>query len=162
MCDCSLMLRIMQCFTFLPILLCCLLLTANSLVHFSHGHYPHVYCTVTDVVLNLTEHRFFYKADRDLHSSCNDIWPLSHNESLLMSSICEEVYDVGHAFTIFYWAGGSNYFHLHYDMMIPLYAAIYHNTTQFQGLENKHVFMPTVETTRLQVVCCVSNDTLNS
>jgi len=37
-------------------------------------------------------------------------------------------------------------------MMIPLYAAIYHNTSEFKGPYVKHVFMPTVETTRLEVV----------
>ena len=136
-------------------LLCCLLITANSSVHMSHGHYPTIYCTFTDVVLNVTARRFFYKADTDLHSSCDyiaDIWPLSHDESLSISSACEEVHEVGHAFTIFYWAASSNYFHLHYDMMIPLYASIYHSTLQLRGPDSKHVFMPTVETVRLQVV----------
>ena len=149
------MLNIIQCSTTFLILLCCLLISANSSVHKSHGHYPPIYCTFTDVMLNVTARRFFYKADTDLHSSCGDIaniWPLSHDESLSISSACEEVYEVGHAFTIFYWGATSNYFHLHYDMMIPLYTAIYHNTLQFKGPDSKHVFMPTVETVRLQVV----------
>jgi len=146
--------NIVQCSTYL-ILLFCLFFTANSSVHINHGHYPSIYCTFTDVILNVTARRFFYKADTDLHSSCGyvaAIWPLSHDESLSISSACKEVHEVGHAFTIFYWDGSSNYFHLHYDMMIPLYAAIYHNTVQFRGPDSKHVFMPTVETMRLQVV----------
>ena len=139
------------------ILLCCLLLTADSSVHRHHGHYPHIYCTFTDVLLNLAERKFVYidKLTLSLHSSCGDIanvWPLKHNESLSISSACEEVHAVGHAFTIFYWAGGSNYYHMHYDMMIPLYAAIYHKAIQLVGPDSRHVFMPTVETRRLQVV----------
>ena len=150
-----LMLRNIHCSVACLILLCCLLLRANSTLHKVLGHYPHQYCTFTDVVLNLTERRFFYKANTDLHSSCDDIaniWPLSHDKSLSISSACEEVHEVGHAFTVFYWGGSSNYFHLHYDMLIPLYAAIYHKTPQFKGPDNNHVFMPTVETTRLQVL----------
>ena len=129
-------------------------MSANSAVHKVSGHYPFIYCTFTDVVLNLTARRFFYQSDSDLHSSCEyvaKIWPLSHDESLSIYSACEEVHEIGHAFTIFYWYGSSNYFHLHYDMLIPLYAAIYHNTPQFKGPDSKHVFMPTVETTRLKV-----------
>jgi len=137
------------------IFLCCLSPAASSSLHFDIGHYPHIYCTLTDVVLNLTQHRFLYKADRDLHTRCNgvaNIWPLSHDESLSISSACKEVHEVGHAFTMYYWAGGSNYFHLHYDMMIPLYAAFYHKTPEIIEPNHKHVFMPTVETSRLQVV----------
>lgn len=136
-------------------LLCCLLTSANSTVLEVSGHYPSQYCTFTDVVLNLTECRFFYKADTDLHSTCADvahIWPLSYDNSLSISSACDEVHEVGHAFTVFYWAGSSNYFHLHYDMMIPLYAAIYYKTLKFKGPDNSHVFMPTIETARLQVL----------
>lgn len=143
------------CIAWCLIFLCHLLLTASSSLHFDVGHYPHVYCTLTDVVLNLTQHRFLYKADRDLHARCSDvanIWPLSRDDSLSVSSACEDFYEVGHAFTIYYWAGGSNYFHLHYDMMIPLYAAFYNKTPQIMGLDSRHVFMPTVETSRLQVI----------
>lgn len=147
--------RISPCITWFFIIVCCLLLTARSSLHLTAGHYPHIYCTLTDVVLNLTWRRFLYKADRDLHLSCNgvaNIWPLSHDEFLSVSSACEDVHEVGHAFTIYYWAGGSNYFHLHYDMMIPLYAAFYHKTPHIIRPDSKHVFMPTVETRRLQVV----------
>jgi len=138
------------------ILLRSLSLAASSSLHFDVGHYPHIYCTLTDVVLNITQRRFLYKADGDLlHTSCNvvaNIWSISHDKSLSFFSACKEVHEVGHVFTIYYWAGGSNYFHLHYDMMIPLYAAFYHKTPQVIGRDSTHVFMPTVETTRLQVV----------
>jgi len=149
------MLSIVQCSVGCLIVVCCLLMSANSTVHIAPGHYPSTYCTINDVILNLTERRFFYKADTDLHSRCSyvaDIWPLSHDKSLDISSACEQVHKVGHAFTIFYWQGHSNYYHLHYDMLIPLYRTIYHETPQFRGPDSKHVFMPTVETTRLQVL----------
>lgn len=151
--------RIITCIIWLLIFLCCVLLTTSSLLHVGVGHYPYTYCTFTDVVLNLTQQRFLYKADRDLHESCIDvanIWPISRDVSLSVSRACEEIYEVGHAFTIYYWAGGSNYFHLHYDMMIPLYAAFYYKTPQIIRLNSKHVFMPTVETTRLQVVLYIA------
>lgn len=136
-------------------LICCLsVMGANATVRIAPGHYPATYCTFTDVVLNVAEDRFFYKADRDLNSNCKytaDIWPPRHEKSLDISAACEHVHKVGHAFTIIYWAGDSNYYHLHYDMLIPLYRVIYHETPQFIGPDSKHVFMPTVETRRLQV-----------
>jgi len=159
-------LSVVQCSTGLVIIVhFCLLMTAKESVqadaaHVTVGHYPHLYCTFTDVLLNLSERRFFYRADKDLHSACDDvakIWPLNHSDALSLSSACEEVHEVGHAFTIFYWAGGSNCFHLHYDMMIPLYAALYHDTPQFRGPDSEHVFMPTVETVRLQVLFNVAS-----
>ena len=68
---------------------------------------------------------------------------------------CSAHYSQGYVFTIYYWSGGSNYFHLTYDMMLPLYKQIYH------GRKNVHkkseeagsvLLMPSVETSRLKVL----------
>jgi protein O-GlcNAc transferase len=68
----------------------------------------------------------------------------------LLFNICDRTFDVGHAFTVFYYYG-SNYFHLHYDMLIPLYAAVYYHSTG-KNPAGTQAFMPSVETKRLQEV----------
>ena len=117
----------------------------------SYGHYPSLYCQFTDVALDPVERSFLYRSSVDHHSGCSgvhDIWSLRNVNTTSVS--CDETYDVGQVFTIYYWGGGSNYFHLHYDMMIPLYQAVYFGRET--GSDNKsYVFMPTVEKTRLQV-----------
>lgn len=120
------------------------------------GHYPSVYCQFSNVVFQPESDggAFLYRSSVDHHREChgvNDIWPLRNDPSLTSVS-CDDTYDVGHVFTIFYWGTGSNYFHLHYDMMIPLYAAAYHAGKLAEG--GRQIFMPSVETTRLKV-CCV-------
>ena len=52
----------------------------------------------------------------------------------------------GFTFTIYYWGSGSNYYHMHYDVLIPLYQALYYKK-QPQDV----VMMPVVESSRLQV-----------
>ena len=116
------------------------------------GHYPLPYCTVTNVVLNGTNGIFYYRSDRDLHSKPCDlaagVWEL-RNKPALDDIRCSEIFDTGYVFTIFYWYGGSNYYHLHYDVLLPLYQEIYHEKTLSKS--STCVFMPTVEVSRLQV-----------
>jgi hypothetical protein len=66
---------------------------------------------------------------------------------------CDEVYNKGHVFAVFYHYG-SNYFHMHVDSLLPLFKAIYYKQ------ENRNrpvVIMPAVEKERLEVhVFCIS------
>ena len=116
------------------------------------GHYPHTLCTLTNVVLNASDGIFYYSANTALHSACGstgDVWQLKNRPHQSQTEIqCDEEYDVGHIFLIFYFAGGSNYYHLHYDMMLPLYQDAYFGKSNSSG--PSRVFMPGVETTRLQ------------
>jgi hypothetical protein len=61
---------------------------------------------------------------------------------------CDKMYENGHAFTIFYWMRSSNYYHLTYDMLLPLYAQWYYRQLSAADV----LFMPTVESSRLQVI----------
>lgn len=122
------------------------------------GHYPSSYCHFSDVVFSPAEKAFLYRSDVGHHVDCHgivDIWPIRNVSDISLN--CDEEYDNGHVFTIYYWYGGSNYFHLHYDMLIPLYSAVHHNQEP-DGYQNKHVFMPTVESRRLSVsISCVQS-----
>lgn len=116
------------------------------------GHYPSSYCHFSDVVFSPAEKAFLYRSDVGHHVDCHgivDIWPIRNVSDISLN--CDEEYDNGHVFTIYYWYGGSNYFHLHYDMLIPLYSAVHHNQEP-DGYQNKHVFMPTVESRRLSIL----------
>lgn len=116
-----------------------------------NGHYPSSYCRFSDAVLSPTEKTFLYRSDVDHHVGCygvKDVWPIQNVPDISLN--CDEVYDNGHVFTIYYWYGGSNYFHLHYDMLIPLYLAVHHKLDPDSN-PKKHVFMPTVESKRLSV-----------
>lgn len=58
---------------------------------------------------------------------------------------CDKTYDEGYVFTMYFYYG-SNYFHLHYDMMIPLFSEL-----RNEDKGKKIVLMPSVESVRLQV-----------
>lgn len=123
----------------------------SKFVH-SHGHYPSAYCQFSDVVFSPSERAFLYQSSTPEHDKCasvTGIWTLKDVASLSLD--CDKVFDSGHVFTIYYWYSGSNYFHLHYDMMIPLYQAVHYNGEP-DNYEQKRVFMPTVESTRLKPV----------
>jgi len=139
-------------------ILCWLLLVSfvKSDITIHRGHYPSVYCELTDVILRVEDQKFYYKSsnrgDIQRCTGVTDVWPLevatvSHG----LIADCNVLFDVGHIFTIYYYYG-SNYFHLHYDMLIPLYSAVYYRSDN----RHSHAFLPTVETTRLQVNCGLS------
>lgn len=77
-----------------------------------------------------------------------EIWSTAAEEQLTEYE-CTEVYDVGHVFTMYYFAKNSNYYHLHLDMLFPLYKAIFNEKPPGNST---HILMPSVETTRLQPV----------
>ena len=113
------------------------------------GHYPYIFCSITDAVFNSSEATFVYQSKSPHHNQCKDIidiWSIKNNQWLHHVD-CDRTYDVGMVFTIYYFYG-SNYFHLHVDMLIPLFSLFYH---QKDNSHTKAVFMPTVETRRLQV-----------
>ena len=126
----------------------------ESDVTFSLGHYPTSFCRITNVVLDTREKVFKYKQPENgnsLKKTClftDDIWPfvnvVSSNASL---PACDVVYNKGYVFTMYYYYG-SNYFHLHYDTMLPLFSAVHQWP---QGQVKDVVFMPSVESKRLQV-----------
>ena len=118
------------------------------------GHYPYIMCSLTSVVLNATDGVFYYASKESLLSDCGDlgtIWQLQNRPPQSQTEIqCDEEYDIGHIFLFFYFAGGSNYYHLHYDTMLPLYKDLVMGQNDSQ--DPSRVFMPSVETSRLQKI----------
>lgn len=117
------------------------------------GHYPPIWCQVSDVVLSATSRAFMVHpaTEKAMDSQCHfvtDIWPIRPLLQEKEFIKCDEELDEGHVFTIFYYAGGSNYYHLNYDMMIPLYQTLYHDIDESPG---NIALLPSVETRRLKV-----------
>ena len=135
-----------------------------SEVKHESGHYPPDFCSITNVVFSHEKKTFLYESNEDKHSkeckSVAEIWLIENEENLHKNYKCDETFDIGYAFTIYYWNKVSNYYHLHKDMMMPLYGHMYHkkNISDYEGA--KIAFMPTVESTRLQVSCIHTLDKL--
>ena len=126
----------------------------ESDVNIVYGHYPPSYVTLSNVVLNGSDGIFYYNSPKNLLDKVHgtaDVWQFKaeKREGLIDKILCDQVFEEGHAFTIFYFGGGSNYYHLHYDMMMPLFNAIYRNKPG--EVDIQRVFMPSVESRRLQV-----------
>ena len=126
----------------------------ESDVNVAHGHYPPSYLTLSNVVLNGSDGIFHYNSPKNLLDKVNgttEIWQFKagKKDDLIDEIRCDMVFEEGHAFTIFYFGGESNYFHLHYDVMMPLFSAVYRNKPG--DIDIQRVFMPTVESGKLQV-----------
>ncbi|XP_046370720.2 alpha-1,3-arabinosyltransferase XAT3-like [Haliotis rufescens] len=116
------------------------------------GHYPPVFCKMSHVLLDARDRVFRYKQDltsrNTFDSSCGagaGIWSVRPDEQS-DSMTCDETYDEGYVFTMYFYYG-SNYFHLHYDMMIPLFSEL-----RKEDKGKKIVLMPSVESVRLQAM----------
>ena len=116
------------------------------------GHYPGTWCEVQDVMLSSSRQAFLYQPGqeniRDKCNMINNIWPFQADPNVTQEQ-CDQIYDEGYAFTIYYFGRGSNYYHLHYDMMIPLYHALHSNPDLSH--ETTRILMPSVESSRLEV-----------
>ncbi len=116
------------------------------------GHYPGPYCSLSNAVLVSTKGTFMYKFketsdESSFREQCTlslGVWKFEELNQANAGIKCDMHYNEGHVFTIYY-NGGSNYFHLHWDMMLPLYVAT-------RNQQNATVaFMPSVESKRMQV-----------
>ncbi|XP_046574394.1 alpha-1,3-arabinosyltransferase XAT3-like isoform X2 [Haliotis rubra] len=116
------------------------------------GHYPPVFCKMSHVLLDAKDKVFKYKQDpsslNTYDSSCGaaaGIWSVRPDDQS-DSMTCDKTYDEGYVFTMYFYFG-SNYFHLHYDMMIPLFSEL-----RNKDKGKKIVLMPSVESVRLQAM----------
>ncbi|ESP05688.1 hypothetical protein LOTGIDRAFT_228161 [Lottia gigantea] len=120
----------------------------------TRGHYPGMFCRITNVILSAKDQKIYYKNDKSnfqfkVDNECflnKEMWSLTKSENT--SSQCDEILDSGFFFPFYYFRGGSNYHHLHFDILMPLYNYLY-----FHKRNNKNTALfPGVETSRLQVV----------
>lgn len=126
----------------------------QSSVDIVFGHYPPSYLTFTNIYLNGSDGVFHYNSPKNLLTNVfgtHDVWQFAADNCATQDDIqCTEIFDEGYAFTIFYYGGGSNYYHMHYDVMMPLFNSIYRGKSDKTDI--KMAFMPTVETSRLKVI----------
>lgn len=136
----------------LSIYSCVLAVSTDSHISSDSGHYPHRLCRITNAFLNSTDGVFYAKSNQKaLDDSCQismQVWDIKAKPDLEEPK-CDLFYDEGYIFTIFYWFGTSNYYHLHYDMMIPIFRVLYYEGNT--AASTTKVLMPTVESSRLQV-----------
>ena len=137
---------------------------SSSSVQKQHGHYPGNLCILTETYLNLTDRTFHYNSNEDLHSKMcphtTKVWDLRHSPDPGQVE-CNQFFDVGYIYTVFYYQSTSNYYHLHWDMLLPLYHDIYYSDDDDDndGEESPKLrlaFMPSVEASRLQVYCIMA------
>lgn len=83
-----------------------------------------------------------------------DVWKFESTESTqksLNNIVCDQVFTRGHFFTTYYYHG-SNYFHLNYDTMIPLYLALHQESLKSSGDPKDIALLPGIETVRGEVI----------
>ena len=133
---------------------------SESVVVSLEGHYPYRQCKITNMMLipdKRKETGIFYSTnDIDLSKCAHtpDIWHFGVDADL-DGSRCDLTYDVGHVVLIYYVIGGSNYYHLHWDTLIPLYKSLYYGAHLHAN--DAVAVLPSVESKRLNVSFnCVS------
>jgi hypothetical protein len=119
----------------------------------SYGSYPGPFCHATNVILNHTSRTFIIPTADPLPSGTGatfTVWPVSTQE-VPRPPLCDRTLKEALFFTFFYWYGHSNYFHLHYDTLIPVYKYVRDRRGK-AGETHRLTLMPTVETSRLKVM----------
>ena len=116
------------------------------------GHHPRQKCTVHHVMLDKQARTFkTYKSpdSEQLYTTWNIV-------NIDKPFKCDRNVKHGFAFLFYYYKGQSNYFHLHYDTLIPLYSQL--KDYMMEGELNSAsdvLLLPSVETSRLKVCVCV-------
>lgn len=121
----------------------------NSVVTVARGHWPHVFVNCTDVCFSASAASFYIgqPEDASLFTKLQNFetWPLK--QTSLLNIECNAIYDKAFVFTVYYWAKGSNYFHVLYDMALPLFSL----TRNLSRSESVAV-MPAVESKRMKPI----------
>ena len=125
------------------------IVTRNSHHECTIGHHPFQQCTITNAMLDKQEKTF--KAYNSLEIDKLEIsktWSITSADEPFR---CDKTIKYGFAFLFYYYKGSSNYFHLHYDTLIPLYYLLRDHMTNGY-LSDEVILMPSVETSRLKVI----------
>ena len=125
------------------------IVTRNSHHECSAGHHPPHQCTITNAVLDKKERTFkAYKSPNIDRLEISKTWSISNTDEPL---VCDKTFKYGFVFLFYYYKGSSNYFHLHYDTLIPLYYLLRDHMSHGY-LSDEVLLMPSVETSRLKVL----------
>lgn len=121
------------------------------------GHWPSSYCRIKNVVFNTGSHTLQIDGDLQELDKCykvKDVWKFETSDTAnqpLNNIVCDQVFERGHFFTTYYYHG-SNYFHLNYDTMIPLYLALNQESLKSSDDPNNVIaLLPGVEAARGEV-----------
>lgn len=120
------------------------------------GHWPSSYCRIKNVVFNTGSHTLQIDSDLQELDKCHkvkDVWKFETSDTAhqsLNNIVCDQVFTRGHFFTTYYYHG-SNYFHLNYDTMIPLYLALNQESAKSSGDAKDIALLPGVEAARGKV-----------
>ena len=124
------------------------IVTRNSHHECTTGHHPFQQCTITNAMLDKQEKTF--KAYKSAEVNSLDISKTWSVVSVEDPFTCDKTFNYGFVFLFYYYKGSSNYFHLHYDTLIPLYYLLRDHMTNGY-LSDEVLLMPSVETSRLKV-----------
>ncbi|XP_022243533.1 EGF domain-specific O-linked N-acetylglucosamine transferase-like [Limulus polyphemus] len=118
------------------------------------GHWPSSYCKVKNVAFHVGEKSLKVKKSTILHlDQCfgiKDIWTFDLFKNKFMNKLdCDQVFERGYFVTMYYYHG-SNYFHLHYDTVLPLYVALHCDSNNKELADEDIVILPAIELTRGQ------------
>ena len=127
------------------------IVTRNSQHECTAGHHPFQQCTITNTMLDKQEKTFkAYKAPEVDKLDISRTWSIVSSRDPFT---CDKTFRHGFVFLFYYYKGSSNYFHLHYDTLIPLYSLLRDHMTRNGYLSDEVLLMPSVETSRLKVTC---------
>ena len=124
----------------------------NGSLWCTRGHYPGLFCHATNAILNHTSRTFVVSTSDSLPQESEQtfrVWPVVATP-LTRPPVCDRKFKESILFTFFYWFGHSNYFHLHYDTLLPVYSYLREKRVGSNGAIDV-TLMPTVETSRLNV-----------
>jgi hypothetical protein len=97
---------------------------APGIVQVKPGTYHGSYCSITNAIFVADEKKYVYRNSMEEHLNCkgtlNRLWKIENRYSI-QDVPCHKTYDTGHTYSVFYFYG-SNYYHLHTDTLMPLFA----------------------------------------
>ena len=136
----------------------CPTFAAKTSLECTRGHYPGAFCHGRNVYLNHTSKTFVVDAENDdeeLPREGDTTFRVFPVETRRLDAIpsCDRVVEEAYFYTFYYYYGHSNYYHLHYDTLLPVYFALKHGTPEERSDSGQHriTLMPSVETSRLNV-----------
>ena len=132
------------------------IVTRNSQHECNAGHHPFQQCSITNAMLDKQEKTFkAYKSPDIEKLEISKTWSIIDTDDPFT---CDKTYKYGYVFLFYYYKGSSNYFHLHYDTLIPLYYLLRDHMSHGY-LSDEVLLMPSVETSRLKVNLTPSTST---
>ncbi|XP_014665297.1 PREDICTED: uncharacterized protein LOC106807479 [Priapulus caudatus] len=135
----------------------------ESIITAAAGHWPYIFFTATDIYLIPSTKQFHVsavndKTTLDLFNKKIGTWQMvigsSHQSNEAaderdLSCRCHQQFQEAYIFTVYYWHGSSNYFHIFYDTAIPIYSLLQEATDK--NIKDI-ILLPSVEMMRMKPI----------